>query len=71
MEKPTVSFVQMNEKPKKGFHAVLFPINHPNPNGLVSGRTMVVTSPIVEVFSSEHPYHFETENTIYKEFIII
>jgi len=45
-----------------GFGAFVKPINHPNPDGLVSNDKMVLTSPVVK-YDGEGC--FETANTLY------
>ena len=47
----------------KGRPAIIFPIGHPNPNGLVSNVQPVYTSTVVKVDAKTKS--FETRNTIY------
>jgi hypothetical protein len=62
-EKPVVRYkgeVLMN---KPGFPAFVTPIDHPNPEGLVSNTKQVLTSPVVSY--DEKTGRLETLNTIY------
>lgn len=47
----------------KGRSAIVFPLNHPNPHGLVSNTKPILTSKVVAVRAKTKT--FETLNTIY------
>ena len=61
MKKPIVFYSDIQYPPVIGGSAYVFPLNHPNPNGLVSNTSFIQTSRILKI----NNIGFETENTIY------
>lgn len=66
MSKPIVDFVDGPTYLTIGGCAIVRPINHPNPNGLVSNTKNVVTSRVVKKYDNGD---FETENTYYRKYV--
>lgn len=65
-QKPVVDYLEipLTMKPLVGHCAIVFPVNHPNPNGTVSNRRPVRTSVVQNIIDDNT---FETQNTIYKK----
>jgi hypothetical protein len=50
---------------KVGESANVWPMNHPNPEGMVSNKSMIRTSKILRLLNDNEDPSFETENTVY------
>ena len=61
--KPIVKYKDIAYIPTVGSYAMVWPIDHPGHNGLVSNKSWVHTSPVVSISDNGR---FETRNTRYE-----